>query len=105
MLSSEILFGLNPSDFFESVKVMFLLKIFNDYLVGVSSVLMFRAIAGIAERLAATGILAGVRLFSGVRSQVRLQVLQSRVGFEAAFKLEPDVGALGTRYWRVKCLL
>lgn len=93
-----------PFHFFGSVKVIFLLIFFIDYLVGVSPVLMFRAIAGIAERLAATGILAGVRLFSGMRSQVRFQVLQSRVGFEAAFKLEPDIGTLGSMYWKVNCL-
>lgn len=56
-------------------------------LVTVRAVLVFSAIAGIAKCLAATGVLAGVRLFSRMRSQVRLQVLQTGIGLVATLEL------------------
>lgn len=51
------------------------------------AVLVLGPIAGVAERLAAAGVLAGVRLLAGVRSQMGLEVLQTGVGLAAAFEL------------------
>lgn len=59
----------------------------NAYLIGVRSVLMLRSIAGIAEGFATAWILAGVRFFASVRSEVSLEILQPRVSFEAALEL------------------
>lgn len=50
---------------------------------------MLRSIAGVAEGFAAARILAGVRLFAGMRSEMGLEILQSRVSFEATLELRP----------------
>lgn len=57
------------------------------YLIAVGSILVLGSIGCIAERLTAARILAGVRLLTGVRPQVRFQVLQPGVGFVAALEL------------------
>ena len=57
------------------------------YLIRVCSILMFCSIAGVTEGLRATRELAHVGLLPGVGSQVGLQVLQTRVRFTAALKL------------------
>ena len=55
--------------------------------IGMSAVLMLGAVRCIAERLAASRILAHIRLFARVRPQVSLQILQPRVRLVAALKL------------------
>jgi len=55
--------------------------------IGMSAVLVLGAVRRIAEGLAAAGILAHVRLFSRVRAQVSLEILQPRVRLAAALKL------------------
>lgn len=57
------------------------------HLVGMGSILMLGPVTGVAEGLAAAGILAGVGLFARVRSQMGLEVFQSGVRFEAALEL------------------
>ena len=52
-----------------------------------SAVLMLGSVRRIAERLAASRIFTYVRLFTGVRAKVGLQVLQSRVRLVAALEL------------------
>jgi len=58
------------------------------YLIGMCSVLMFGSVRGIAEGFGAAGELAGVGFFSGVRSQVGLQVLEARVSLVAILELK-----------------
>jgi hypothetical protein len=48
---------------------------------------MFRPIRGVAESFAASWELASVRFFAGVRSQMRLEILQSRIRLVASLKL------------------
>jgi len=55
--------------------------------IGMSAVLVLGAVRRVAEGLAAAGILAHVRLFSRVRAQVSLEILQPRVRLAAALKL------------------
>ena len=57
------------------------------YLIRMCSILMFSSITGVTEGLRATRELAHVGLLPGVGSQVGLQVLQTRVRFTAALKL------------------
>ena len=52
------------------------------------AILMFGAVAGVAERFCAPLYLAGVGLLAGVRPNVRLQVLQAAVGLFAALELK-----------------
>jgi hypothetical protein len=49
---------------------------------------MFGSVGRVAERFAAAGELAHVRLFTRVRPQVSLEVLQTRIGFGTSFKLQ-----------------
>ncbi len=58
------------------------------HLVGMCPVLVLGPVGGIAEGLGAPGELARVRLLPSVRAQVRLEVLQSRVGLVAHLKLQ-----------------
>ena len=58
------------------------------YLIGMGSVLVLRPIAGVAEGFRASWELTHVRLLSGVRSQVGLQVLQTTVRLPAALELK-----------------
>ena len=51
------------------------------------SVLVLGTVRGVAEGLAAAGKFTDVRLLACVRSEVRLEVLQSRVGLVAASNL------------------
>ena len=53
-----------------------------------SSVLVLRSVAGVAEGFRASWELTHVRLLSGVRSQVGLQVLQTTVRLPAALELK-----------------
>ena len=55
--------------------------------IGMRAVLVLGAVGRVAERLAASLILAHVRLLAGVRAQVSLEVLQPRVRLVAALKL------------------
>ena len=48
---------------------------------------MFGAVGSVAERFAAAGELAHVRLFTCVGPQVSLQVLQARISLGASLKL------------------
>lgn len=48
---------------------------------------MLCSIAGVAEGFGAPWILAGIRFLAGMRSEMSLEVLQSRVGFEATLEL------------------
>ena len=50
------------------------------YLIGVGAVLVLGAIRGIGEGLVAALMLTHIGLLPGVGPQVRLQVLQARVG-------------------------
>lgn len=52
------------------------------------AILVLGAIAGVAKSLAATGILARVRLLAGVRPQMGLKVLEARVRLAAALELK-----------------
>jgi len=52
------------------------------------SVLMLGPVGGVAEGFGATGELASVRLFSGVRSQVGLQVFETGICLVAIFELK-----------------
>ena len=58
------------------------------YLVGVSPVLVFGPVGGVAEGLCAAGELTGVRFLSCVGPQVRLEILQPGVGLQAGLELE-----------------
>ena len=51
-------------------------------------VLMLGSVRGIAEGFSTARELAGVGFFSSVRSQMGLQVLESRVSLVATLKLE-----------------
>lgn len=53
-------------------------------------ILVFGSIRGVGEGLVAALVLAYVRFLSGVRAQVRLQVLQAGVGLGAALKLQTN---------------
>ncbi len=61
------------------------------YLIGMCSVLMFGAIRGIAESFWAAGKFASVGFFSGVRSQMSLEVLQPRICFGARLELKQEM--------------
>lgn len=52
------------------------------------SVLMLSSVASVAESLATPWKFACVRFFSCVRPEMRLQILQPRIGFVTSFKLE-----------------
>ena len=58
------------------------------YLIGMGPVLMLRSVARVAEGFRASRELTHVRLLSGVRSQVGLQVLQTTVRLPAALELK-----------------
>ena len=53
-------------------------------------VLMFGSVGCVAEGFAASGELAHIRLFTRVRPQVSLEVLQTRIGFGTSFKLREN---------------
>jgi hypothetical protein len=55
---------------------------------------MFGSVRSIAEGFAATREFASVGFFSGVRSQMGFQILQTRIGLVAAFKLKKCLGSL-----------
>lgn len=57
------------------------------YLIGVGAVLVLGAVGGVGEGLVAALVLTHVWLLPGVGPQMRLQVLQARVGLRAALKL------------------
>ena len=57
------------------------------YLVGVSSVLMFGPVGGVAEGFAASGEFAHVRFLSRMRPKMSLQILETRVSLGASLKL------------------
>jgi len=48
---------------------------------------MFCSIAGIAESFAATWILASIWFLASMRSEMSLEIFQSRVSFEATLEL------------------
>ena len=52
------------------------------------SVLMLGPVRGVAESFGATREFAGIGFFSGVRSQMGLQVLEARVSLVAILKLK-----------------
>lgn len=62
------------------------------HLVGMGPVLVLRAVGRIGEGLVAALVLAHVRLLSGMRPQVSLQVLQPGIGFKATLKLWKQTG-------------
>lgn len=62
---------------------------------------MFGAIARVAKSLVTAGVLANVRAFAGMRSEVYFQVLQPRESFIAAVELrwwceQPDSDQMHT---------
>lgn len=58
------------------------------YLIGMSSVLVLGPVRRVGERFVAAFVLTHIWFFSGVRSQVRFQILQSGVGLCTTFKLQ-----------------
>lgn len=58
------------------------------HLVGMSSILMFRTIAGVTKRFAATRIFTSVRFFSSMGSEMRLQIFQTRIRLETSLELQ-----------------
>lgn len=57
------------------------------YLIGVCSVLVLGSVWRVGESLVAALVLTHIRFLAGVRAQMSLQVLQTRVRFITAFEL------------------
>ena len=60
----------------------------SSYLIWVSPVLVFSPVWSIAEGLCTSWKFTGVRFLARVRTQMGLQILESRIGFGAIFKLK-----------------
>ena len=84
------LIGLVRFCFFSDLVLVlsFSVSVLIPYLIGMCSVLMLRSVARVAEGFRASRELTHVRLLSGVRSQVGLQVLQTTVRLPAALELK-----------------
>lgn len=68
----------------------------NFYLIRMRSILMFRSVASIAKCFAAAWIFASIWFLASMRSEVGLEILQSRVSFEATFELNPQKSMYNT---------